>query len=152
MIATELFFLPVVLALTVGAGIVAHEITHAVTLWMFEIPYRFEWAPNRQTAGVVELFATGTLARVEPQLSTGVHSHQLRIAAMMPLVLATPLLLVGVGVLPNPFVSGNLSLQVLLVGWTGCAIPSPQDFSLFWHAEGALAADTQGEQETDSAR
>jgi hypothetical protein len=52
--------------------------------------------------------------------------------------MATPLVLVLSGVLPDPARAGNQYLTAAMIGWLACAVPSPQDFSLFWYAERAL--------------
>jgi hypothetical protein len=57
---------------------------------------------------------------------------------MMPLVLAVPLPLVALGVLPDPFASGSPYEAAVALGRLACALPSPQDFSLLWHAERAI--------------
>jgi hypothetical protein len=50
-----------------------------------------------------------------------------------------PLVLVPLGVVPDPFETQNPYLLAATLGWTACAIPSPQDFSLVWYAERAVA-------------
>lgn len=72
----------------------------------------------------------------------------LRGAALMPLCLAFPLALIPFGVLPDPFVSGELGPKLALIAWIGCSIPSPQDFSVAWYPEMALATARAGASES----
>lgn len=119
-----------VLLFTVGVGTIAHELTHAMVLRAFGVSYE------------IELFGRGverTWATVTPCLpSKEVPPWGLRLAAIAPLVLAIPLVLVLVGILPDPLALENLFLTAATVAWFGCALPSPRDFSLFWHAERAI--------------
>ncbi len=57
----------------------------------------------------------------------------------MPFCLILPLLLIFVGVLPDPFASGALSPKLALIVWLGCSLPSPEDFSVVWYPERAIA-------------
>jgi hypothetical protein len=68
----------------------------------------------------------------------------LRVAALAPLTLALPPLLVLAGVLPDPLRSGDVLLAAATVAWFGCALPSPQDFSLFWYPRRAVAEHEAG--------
>lgn len=60
---------------------------------------------------------------------------RLRVAALSPLALAVPLGAVAVGAVPDPFAGGHLLARLGLVGWLACALPSPSDFSVAFHAE-----------------
>lgn len=129
-----------VLVASVGAGTVAHELSHAFALRVFGIPYEIEWFPTGEATGLLGADISGRLATVTPRADApGLSPWCLRIAAMMPLVLAVPLALALVGVVPDPLPSGNAYLTAATIGWLACALPSPQDFSLFWYAERAVA-------------
>lgn len=96
--------------------------------------------PNRGDAGQLSVSMRDPLVSVElTRLPDEVSPWFLRGAALMPLCLALPLVLIPFGVLPDPFVSGELGPRLALVAWIGCSIPSPQDFSLAWYPEEALA-------------
>jgi len=57
---------------------------------------------------------------------------------MTPLSLAIPVALVSLGVVPNPFATGDLDFQLVTIAWLGCSIPSPADFSVLWYPKRAL--------------
>ncbi len=127
----------VVLFCTVSLGIVMHELTHALVLHCLGIPYEIHWLPARHTAGYLGVF--GTWAVVTPQtVSADTPAWGLRLSAIAPLSLALPFVLVTVGVVPDPLTSGNQVLGAVTIGWLACALPSPQDFAVFWYAHRAL--------------
>jgi hypothetical protein len=129
----------VVLFAAVVAGTVAHELSHAAVLRALAVPYEVEWLPARSRAGTLRAGLVGGWARVRPRrLSRDCPTWGLRVAALAPFVMTTPLVLVLSGVLPDPARAGNPYLTAAMIGWLACAIPSPQDFSLFWYAERAL--------------
>lgn len=129
-----------VLVASVGAGTVAHELSHACALRAFGIPYEIEWFPAREDAGPLGSGVSGRLATVTPRAAPrDLSPWSLRTAAMMPLVLAAPLALAFAGTGPAPSPAGNAYLTAATIGWLACALPSPQDFSLFWYAERAIA-------------
>lgn len=128
-----------VLFLTLLVGIVAHELSHAVVLRRLGVPFDVAWLPDRDSPESVRAGTFGRWATVTPRtLPPDLSPRGLRVAALAPLVLATPMALILVGVLPDPIQSGNLPVVAATVAWFGCALPSPQDFSLFWHAERAI--------------
>lgn len=144
MTPVEIFGAGVVLIVAVVAGTVAHELSHAAVLRMFDVPSEIEWLPThaRGDTGVVRASITGGWARVRPrEIPPNRSPSVLRIAALAPLLLATPLALVPLGVLPDLLGSENPYLIAATIGWTACALPSPQDFSLVWHAERAVELD-----------
>lgn len=127
-----------VLVLSASVGVVAHEFAHAVVLRACGVSYRLEWLPA-DAGGPVRAAAVGAFARVTPVgLSPDVSPWHLRIAAMAPLVLATPFALLAAGVLPEPLGVGNPFVRMAAVGLLACAVPSPADFSLLFHAERAI--------------
>lgn len=127
-------------------GTVSHELLHAAALRAFGVPHDIVWLPRRPDVGSLRASITGELARVElHDLPPDLSPWALRVAALMPLLLATPLALVPLGVLPDPFGSENPYLIAATLGWTACALPSPQDFSLVWYAERTIARETSGD-------
>ena len=143
-----------VLLVAVIAGTVVHELSHAAALRAFSVPHVVEFLPRRAEVGTLRASITGEWARVVPcDLSSDLSPWALRVAALMPLLLATPLALVPLGVLPDPFGSDNPYLIAATLGWTACALPSPQDFSLVWHAERIVALEVSVDSPRgDSAR
>ena len=136
----ELLGAGLVLVTALVAGTVAHELSHAVALRAFGVPYVMEWLPNRHDAGLVRASISGGWATVRPKnIPRELPSWSLRVAALMPLLLATPLALVGLGAVPDPSQAASAYPMAATVGWLACAIPSPQDFSLVWYAERAIA-------------
>jgi len=123
-----------VLAVTVGVGTVVHELSHALALRAFGVPYRIDWLPDRDGDGRLGGLVIGRLATVTPTQVTAT-AGPLRLAALMPLTLAVPFLFVAAGYLPDPFTRGPLAIQLAAIGWLACAIPSPDDFALVWHAK-----------------
>ena len=109
---------------------------------MFGVSFEMEWLPDREQDGLLRASIAGGWASVRPRsLPSGLSPWSLRVAALMPLVLAAPILFVVLGVVPDPFSAGNPYLMAAAIGWLGCAIPSPQDFSLVWYAEQAIEED-----------
>ena len=77
---------------------------------------------------------TGGLVRVEvTHLPTDAPDWVVRVAALLPIALSIPLLLVAVGVLPDPVVAGDRAATVLLVAAAACGLPSPADWAVVWH-------------------
>lgn len=133
----EIVAAALVLATTVALGTVAHELAHALALYALGIPYDVTWLPDGGS-GPLATGITGRWAAVTPRRDADALSARgLRIAAMMPLALASPLALVLAGVVPDPTAAGTLPTAAT-VGWLACALPSPQDFSLLFHAAEAL--------------
>lgn len=137
--AVDLAAAAVVLCATLGVGTVAHELSHVFVLRWLGVPCEVRWlsgqgTPSSLGAGVTQAWATVTPTAVPNDVS----SRGLRVAAIAPLALATPFVLVLFGVLPDPLASGDLLVAAATAGWFGCALPSPQDFSLFWHPSRAL--------------
>lgn len=126
-------------ALVVGA--VAHELSHALALRLAGVPSRVIVLPARDGPHPWLAASRRPLATVTPVASSGdLSPWQLRVAAMMPLCLLAPIGLVVLGVVPDPFATGNLPLQLATVALLGCALPSPGDFSQLWYPERAMAS------------
>jgi len=136
---------PIDMALALGTflvsasvGVVVHECAHAAILRAFGIPYRMKWLPREDGQPVLGA-AVGALARVTPAaLPADCPAWRLRLAAMAPLVLLAPFALVPAGVVADPFATGTPAVAMAAAGWLACAVPSPGDFSLLWHAERAI--------------
>lgn len=134
-----------VLVGTLVVGTVAHELTHAAVLRTLGVRYELNWLPDEDSA---ERFGTGlfaTWATVVPvSYPRDCPPWGLRLAAVAPVALATPLLLIPAGVVPDPVATGDLVGSAVVVAWLACAIPSPQDFSQFWHARRVLDGGARG--------
>jgi hypothetical protein len=141
MTPTTLIVAGAVLLLTVGLGTVVHELLHAAVLRASGVGYELRWLhggrSGRLGAGLFGTWASVELRTVPADLSP----WRLRAASLAPLLLATPFLAVAAGAVPDPFAIGGVPLQVAAVGWLACSLPSPQDFSLVWHAEAVLDGD-----------
>lgn len=118
-----------VLMLTLLVGTIVHEWTHAAVLRLFDVPYEVEWWPY-----VTGRAITRPIATVTPIEGPHASAVGLRIAAMAPLVLTVPFLAVFLGFAPDPLAVGDPYVTAGVIGWAGCALPSPQDFGVFWHA------------------
>lgn len=126
----------VVFLVMLGVGTVAHELAHATVLRALDIPYELEWFPDSDGQANLNGGLLGAWATVTPQsLSRDVPAWGLQLSAIAPLALTAPVFLMIVGVIPDPLASGNVIYVTLVLAWLGCALPSPQDFSLFWHAD-----------------
>lgn len=122
-------------------GVLAHELSHAVALRAAGVPCRVEVLPDRDGAAGFRSSALGPLARVTPtSVPAGLPVWRLRAAAMMPVCLVIPVVLIAAGALPVPSAVDSLTLELATIAWLACAIPSPQDFSLLWYPERAMAA------------
>lgn len=145
MLSLPVIYAGIVFFVTLIIGITLHELSHALALRTAGVPYTIEFLPDSDAAGEFRTKLRTPLARVTP---TGVpddlSSWQLRAAAMMPICLVIPFGLVLIGVFPDPFAVGNLSLELATIAWLGCSVPSPGDFSLLWHPERAMATYNRG--------
>jgi hypothetical protein len=129
----------IVLVGTVAVGLIAHELAHALALYRFGVPFEIRWFPgdgrSRQEAGRL----SGTWASVTPsRIPSAVPAWGIQLSALAPLALTLPVVVLAGGVLPflsmdNPYVAA------MTVAWLACSIPSPQDFSVFWYADAAVA-------------
>jgi hypothetical protein len=128
----------VAVAIAVSAGLVAHELAHAAVLRAAGVAYRIDWFPGEDT-GVLGAGLRGRWAAVRPRATAETPAWVLRCSAMMPLALAAPFAAVPLGVVADPFATDGL-VRFAAVGWMACALPSPQDFSVLWYADAAVAA------------
>ena len=137
MIGTNVAVAGCALALAVAVGLVAHEWTHALVLRLARIEYTVTYFPGR-TDGVVGRLASCPWAVVRPQPTGREPSIYLRSAALAPLLLAAPVLALGLG----GVVSADSSIvTAFAIGWLACCIPSPQDFSVAFYAHRSLETD-----------
>lgn len=130
----ELVGAGIIVLVTVAVGMIVHELTHAAVLHSLGVPYDLDWFPESDASGGLGAGLLTAWATVTPRRVPGdVPPWGLQLSAIAPLALALPFALVFAGVLPDP-VSNNVFVTAATVAWLGCALPSPQDFSLFWHA------------------
>ena len=135
MFGTDVFLALPVLAASVAAGLIAHEYAHALVLHLAGVTYAVEYFPDRGD-GVVTTLASCRWARVSPRPTGNEPPWVLRLAALMPLALAAPVLVAGLaGTLP---MGEHYLLTAAAIGWLACAIPSPQDFSVAFYAHRVL--------------
>lgn len=120
-------------------GTIAHELSHAAVLHVLGIPFVIEWGPRGDHEDTLSSGAVSTLATVRPHpVSHEFPAWALQCAAIAPVVLTVPVILMAIGVLPDPLATGGLLQITAMVTWLGCALPSPQDFSVLWHADDAV--------------
>lgn len=129
----------VLVLLTLGVGTVAHELTHVLVLRLLGVAYDVEWLPLDDTEDSGGLDIQKSWASVTPrEIPEDFSPWGLRLAALAPVALAIPALLILAGVVPDPLASGNVYVTAVAIAWLAIALPSPQDFSLFWYAGRAL--------------
>lgn len=137
--AISLVWAAVLLLGTAIVGITAHELCHALALRLAGVRCEMDFLPDRTDSSGFAAIGRTPLATVTPiDVAADVSPRHLRVASMTPLCLAIPIALVFLGVVPNPFATGDLGLQLVTIAWLGCSIPSPADFSLLWYPERAL--------------
>lgn len=134
----ELVAAVLALLAALGVGTVVHELLHAGVLRAAGATVDVHWGSDGQSerhwAALTGSLAAVRLRHVPPTLS----AWHLRVASLAPLVLATPLVAIGAGIVPDPFGGPDYLVQFALIGWLACALPSPDDFSVFWHAADVL--------------
>lgn len=121
-----------VLLATVALGLLVHETAHMLALRAFGVPFEVEWFPEGALGGGPLLAPLATVTPCEVRPTTSVFG--LRLASLAPLAMALPMVLVLGGVVPDPVATGDANLAAATVGWLSTSLPSPQDFSSFWHA------------------
>ena len=128
-----------VLGISVVVGTIAHELSHALALRSFHIPHVVRWFPDRGESGSLSMGLRGRWAMVTyGSVPATVDPWKLRVAAMMPLTLTLPVIVVYLGLVPVGPIEGNLIVSFAAIGWLACAIPSPADFAIFWHPEESI--------------
>ncbi|WP_265111737.1 hypothetical protein [Halosolutus halophilus] len=147
MIGTDVAVAGCVLAAGVVAGLVAHEWSHALVLRLTGVDYDITYVPGRVN-GVVGLLASCPWAVVHPRPAGSEPAWPFRFAALAPFLLAVPVLGLGFG--------GYLTTETPIVaagaiGWLACAIPSPQDFAVVFHAHRVLESESAHESEPNAA-
>lgn len=121
-------------------GVVAHELSHLLVLRVCGVGATLEVTPGRTTDGGLVAGMGGHLAQVRIERADDISPRALRIAALMPLAMTVPLVLVVAGVGPSPVGTGWAGGKLVVIAWLACSIPSPRDFSLAWYPDQALAA------------
>ncbi|SEP90108.1 hypothetical protein [Natrinema salaciae] len=131
------------LALAVAIGLVAHEWTHAAVLRLARVEYSVSYFPGRSD-GLVALLTTRPWAAVYPRPTGREPPWTLRVAALAPALLALPVF----GLAAAGYVTTETPVvAAAAIGWLACALPSPQDFSVAFHAHRLLERSV----ETDAA-
>ena len=131
---------------TLAVGICVHELLHLVPLHLADADYAIRVLPDGEATGTTDAPTESTpwttlqsaltsgLVRVEvTHVPRTTPDWVLRSAAALPLTLALPLVLVGLGVLPDPLASGDHLAAAVLIAVTGSGLPSPADWSVVWH-------------------
>ncbi len=126
----------VIVLVAIGSlGVICHELLHAVVLALFGIPYEIEWSflTDRDHSRM----SIGTAwATVNPkEMPSNTPTWSLQLSAIAPLCMALPFLFVLVGVIPDPVATNSPPYIAATVAWLGCALPSPQDFAVFWYPD-----------------
>lgn len=135
----ELSTAAAVVLLTVGLGIVVHELTHVIVLHMLGVVYEIEWLPSHEAQDTSHLGIDQAWASVTPQdIPEDLSPWGVRLAAVAPLALVIPGVPIFVGAVADPVAAGNVYVTAAVIAWLAIALPSPQDFSLFWYAGQAI--------------
>lgn len=122
------------LALAVAIGLVAHEWAHATVLRLARVEYSVSYLPGRPD-GLVALVTTRPWAAVYPRPTGTEPPWALRLAALAPALLAIP----AFGLAFAGYVTSDTPIvAAATIGWLACALPSPQDFSVAFHAHELL--------------
>lgn len=143
MLALHLLQAALALLAALAVGTVVHELLHATVLRAAGVDFGLYLLPQgeerRHGAGL-----SGGLAAVRLEgVPEGTSPWTIRTASLSPLLLAVPLALVPLGVLPDPFASGHVVGQAIALGTLACALPSPADFSLVWDADAVVRGETR---------
>ncbi|OAQ52544.1 hypothetical protein HTG_13045 [Natrinema mahii] len=130
MIGSDVVVAGPALAIAIAVGLVAHEWSHAAVLRLARVEYAVSYFPGRAD-GLLALVTTRPWAAVHPRPTGTEPPWALRLAALAPALLAVPVF--GLGL------TGHLTAETPVVaaaaiGWLACALPSPQDFSVAFHA------------------
>ena len=134
MIGSNLIGAGCALALAVAVGLVAHELAHATILRLAGVDYSISYLPGRSN-GIVALVTTHPWAVVSPRPTGHEPVWILRLAALAPAALAVPVFGLGLA----GYVTANTPIAAAVaIGWLACALPSPQDFSVAFHANRLL--------------
>lgn len=146
------FALGPVLLVALAVGICVHELLHVVPLRWIGADYTVTVLPADRASetddsipstdddtpatvwATLQSALTGGLVRVEvTHLPRDAPDWVVRVAALLPVVLAVPMLLVAAGVLPDPVAANDHLATVLLVAAAACGLPSPADWAVVWH-------------------
>lgn len=141
MIGTDIVVAGTALVAAVAVGLAAHELTHAVALRLFGIDHAITYFPGRSD-GIVGALTSRPWAAVHPRPTGREPALHLRAAALAPALLAVPVFAAGFGgVVP----AESPVATAIAIGWLACAIPSPQDFSVVFHAHRVLETETSAD-------
>jgi len=129
------------LFVTLVVGVCVHELLHVVPLSFTDAEYTVSVLPNAgedsaPSTGWAALqnLVTGSLVRVEvTRVPDATPDWLLRVAALLPILLALPLVLAVAGVVPDPIAAGDHVGTVALIALTGSGLPSPADWSVVWY-------------------
>lgn len=125
----------IVLLVTTAVGLIAHELAHALLLYSFGVPFEIRWFPREERSTQSAGRLSGTWASVTPrEIPPTVPTWRIQMAALAPLALALPLVLVAT-TSPLSLSTNNPYAAAVIVAWLACSLPSPQDFSVFWYAD-----------------
>ncbi|WP_458206657.1 hypothetical protein [Haladaptatus sp. NG-SE-30] len=120
---------------SLAVGICVHETLHAVFLRAIGVACRIEFLPSRTAGGVGVGLLGGAWARVTlSEISTTTSVRGLKLAALSPILMLTPFAFVALGMAPDPMTQDDLPLKLATIGWFATALPSAQDFVMFWQA------------------
>ncbi len=134
MIGPDVIAAGCVLICAVAAGLVTHELSHALVLRSAGVDADIVFLPERRD-GLLALLASCPWAVVHPTPTPHHPPWVFRLAALAPLSLLVPLIALQF--------AGRLATETpigiaMTIGWLACAIPSPQDFSVAFYAERLL--------------
>jgi hypothetical protein len=129
------------LFVTLVVGICVHELLHVVPLSFTDAEYTVSVLPNAREDSApstgwtaLQNLVTGSLVRVEvTRVPDATPDWLLRVAALLPTLLALPLVLAVAGVVPDPIAGGDPVSTVALIALTGSGLPSPADWSVVWY-------------------
>ncbi|MFC6718118.1 hypothetical protein ACFQGT_10810 [Natrialbaceae archaeon GCM10025810] len=140
MIGTDVVVAGCVLSLAVLVGLLGHEAAHVAVLRFAGIDYEIAYFPGRRRrSDVVGALASVPWAMVEPRVTGRESPTVLRLAALAPMFLGLPIVVLGlVGAVPTD----RPIMTAAMIGWLGCTIPSPRDFSVVFYAHRALEEPT----------
>ncbi|QLG48332.1 hypothetical protein [Natrinema halophilum] len=134
MIGSNVVVAGCVLALSVAVGLVAHEWAHAVVLRLARVEHSVTYLPGKSD-GFCALLTTRPWAAVTPRPTGREPAWVLRFAALAPALLAIPVF--GLGLAGHVTADAPI-IAAAAIGWLACSIPSPQDFSVAFHAHRLL--------------
>lgn len=158
-VSLDWFALGPVLLVALAVGICVHELLHVVPLRFIGADYTVtvlpadDEPPTADSASTtddtlptvwatLQSALTGGLVRVEvTHLPSDAPDWVVRVAALLPILLAVPMLLVAAGVLPDPVAANDHLATILVVAAAACGLPSPADWAVVWHGSALYRRD-----------